>query len=134
MVDDPCVHLTIMHVVSKKSHDSDIEGNAVHATSHHLNVQYLKKVVSVGTDTSMLVFSMASQYDLFIVGKRFYVIDLLNIVYDADNDLRTDADNDSRTITDNSDYKKGNIYLVLEMMSSELEKVLKGGILPSEHI
>ncbi|CAN1833007.1 Cation/H(+) antiporter 3 [Linum perenne] len=70
MVNDPCVHLTIIHVVSENAHDSDIEGNMVHATSHHLNLQYLKKVVSDGTDTSMLVSSMASQYDLFIVGKR----------------------------------------------------------------
>ncbi|CAN1171769.1 Cation/H(+) antiporter 3, partial [Linum perenne] len=70
MVNDPCVHLTIIHVVSENAHDSDIEGNMVHATSHHLNVQYLKKVVNDGTDTSMLVSSMASQYDLFIVGKR----------------------------------------------------------------
>ncbi|CAN1833005.1 Cation/H(+) antiporter 8 [Linum perenne] len=70
MVNDPCVHLTIMHVVSENAHDFDIEVNMVLATSHHLNVQYLKKVVSDGTDTSMLVSSMASQYDLFIVGKR----------------------------------------------------------------
>ncbi|CAN1171774.1 Cation/H(+) antiporter 4 [Linum perenne] len=75
MANDPCVHLTIMHMLSEETHSHDIEGNVVlrnvlQETADHLNVHYTEKVVSDGTETSMVVSSIAGQYDLFVVGRR----------------------------------------------------------------
>ncbi|CAN1252890.1 Cation/H(+) antiporter 4 [Linum perenne] len=76
MVADQCVHLTIIHMVVKEdAQNADREGDIVlrgflQETAEHLNVQYLEKFVSDGSETIKLVTSIASQYDLFVVGRR----------------------------------------------------------------
>ncbi|CAN0916486.1 Cation/H(+) antiporter 4 [Linum grandiflorum] len=76
MANDPCIHLTIMHMaVDEEAHSVDIEGNAVlrkvlQETANHPNVQYLEKVVNDGSQTARLVSTIAGQYDLFVVGRR----------------------------------------------------------------
>ncbi|CAN1171771.1 Cation/H(+) antiporter 4 [Linum perenne] len=75
MANDPCVHLTIMHMISKETQSHDIEGNVVlknvlQEIADHLNVHYMEKVVNDGTETAKVVSSVAGQYDLFVVGRR----------------------------------------------------------------
>ncbi|CAN1252900.1 Cation/H(+) antiporter 4, partial [Linum perenne] len=76
MANDPLVHLTIMNMVAdEEAHGVDIEGNLVlrkvlQETANYVNVQYLEKAVNDGAETTKCVSSIASQYDLFIVGRR----------------------------------------------------------------
>ncbi|CAN0916490.1 Cation/H(+) antiporter 4 [Linum grandiflorum] len=76
MADDPRIHLTIMHMaVDEEAHGVDIEGNAVlrkvlQETANHPNVQFLEKTVNDGNQTARLVSAIASQYDLFVIGRR----------------------------------------------------------------
>ncbi|CAN1252901.1 Cation/H(+) antiporter 14 [Linum perenne] len=62
-------------VADEEAHGVDIEGNLVlrkvlQETANYVNVQYLEKAVNDGAETTKCVSSIASQYDLFIVGRR----------------------------------------------------------------
>ncbi|CAN1833003.1 Cation/H(+) antiporter 3, partial [Linum perenne] len=76
MVIDLCVRLTIIRiVVEEDAHNANTEDNIVlrgvrQEIVEKLNVQYLEKIVSDASETTKLVSSIASQYDLFIVGRR----------------------------------------------------------------
>ncbi|CAN1354394.1 Cation/H(+) antiporter 4 [Linum perenne] len=82
MAYDPCVHLTILHMISDEldaataigSYDKQVGDlvlkGVLRETCDFPNVQYLGRTVVDGTETARLVTSIADQYDLFIVGRR----------------------------------------------------------------
>ncbi|CAL1404165.1 unnamed protein product [Linum trigynum] len=79
MANDPSVHLTILHLVSDEVAGSEtvlddvVLNGVLREMANFLNVQCLERVVRDGTETASLISSVADQYDVFVVGRRWHV-------------------------------------------------------------
>ncbi|CAI0452791.1 unnamed protein product [Linum tenue] len=79
MANDPSVHLTILRLVSDEVAGSEtvlddvVLNGVLREMTHFLNVQCLERVVRDGTETASLISSVADQYDVFVVGRRWHV-------------------------------------------------------------